>query len=57
MSTDPPTALVVGAVIIARIGPGLDGGWRQTARNSLLRHTPAGLLIKAGAPIVHWTPP
>jgi 2-polyprenyl-6-methoxyphenol hydroxylase-like FAD-dependent oxidoreductase len=45
------------AAMIARIGPDLGGGWRQTVRNALLRLAPAGPLIKVGAPIVRWTPP
>ncbi len=45
------------AAMIARIGADLGGGWRQTARNTLLRLAPAGPLVKAGAPIVRWAPP
>lgn len=45
------------AAMIARIGADLGGGWRQTVRNTLLRLAPAGPLVKAGAPIVRWTPP
>jgi 2-polyprenyl-6-methoxyphenol hydroxylase-like FAD-dependent oxidoreductase len=45
------------SVMIARIGADLGGGWRQTVRNTLLRLAPAGLLVKAGAPIVRWDPP
>jgi 2-polyprenyl-6-methoxyphenol hydroxylase-like FAD-dependent oxidoreductase len=45
------------AAMIARIGPDLGGGRRQTVRNALLRLAPAGPLIKAGAPIVRWAPP
>ncbi len=45
------------AIMIARIGADLGGGWRQTARNTLLRLAPPGPLLKAGAPIVGWTPP
>ncbi len=45
------------AAIIARIGADVGGGWRQPVRNALLRLAPPGPLIKAGAPIVRWTPP
>ncbi len=45
------------AAMIARIGPDLGGGWRQTVRNTLLRLAPPGRLAEAGAPIVRWTPP
>ncbi len=45
------------AAMVARVGPDLGGGWRQTVRNTLLRVTPTGPLLKAGAPIVHWTAP
>ena len=45
------------AVMIARFGADLGGGWRQTARNTLLRLAPAGPLLKAGAPIVGWEAP
>lgn len=45
------------AALIARIGPDLGGGWRQTARNTLLRLAPAGPLLKAGAPVVGWRAP
>jgi len=44
-------------VRIARFGPDLDGGWRQGVRNALLRAAPAGLLLRAGEPIVNWTAP
>jgi 2-polyprenyl-6-methoxyphenol hydroxylase-like FAD-dependent oxidoreductase len=45
------------ATMIARLGADLGGGWRQAARNTLLRVAPAGPLLKAGAPIVRWTAP
>jgi 2-polyprenyl-6-methoxyphenol hydroxylase-like FAD-dependent oxidoreductase len=45
------------AAMTARIGADLGGGWRQAARNTLVRLAPAGLLLKAGAPIVNWTAP
>lgn len=45
------------SAMIARIGADLGGGWRQTARNALLRLAPPGPLIKAGASIVRWSPP
>ncbi len=45
------------AVMTARFGCDLGGGWRQTARNSLLRLAPPKLLIRAGTQVVDWTPP
>jgi 2-polyprenyl-6-methoxyphenol hydroxylase-like FAD-dependent oxidoreductase len=45
------------AVMIARFGADLGGGWRQTVRNTVLRLAPAGPLTWAGAPIVHWEAP
>ncbi len=45
------------SVIVAKFGADLEGGWRQPVRNSFLRRTPARLLVKAGAPLVHWTAP
>jgi 2-polyprenyl-6-methoxyphenol hydroxylase-like FAD-dependent oxidoreductase len=45
------------AVMTARFGCDLGGGWRQTARNALLRLAPPKLLIKAGTQVVDWTPP
>jgi 2-polyprenyl-6-methoxyphenol hydroxylase-like FAD-dependent oxidoreductase len=45
------------AAITARFGADLGGGWRQAARNTLLRLAPAGPLVKAGASIVNWTAP
>jgi 2-polyprenyl-6-methoxyphenol hydroxylase-like FAD-dependent oxidoreductase len=44
-------------IMVARFGPDLGGGWRQTVRNLVLRAAPPGPLIKVGAPIVRWTPP
>jgi 2-polyprenyl-6-methoxyphenol hydroxylase-like FAD-dependent oxidoreductase len=44
-------------ITVARFGAGLGGGWRQTVRNTVMRIAPPGPLIKAGAPIVRWTPP
>ncbi|HEX7994452.1 MAG TPA: hypothetical protein VF506_11060 [Streptosporangiaceae bacterium] len=41
----------------ARFGADLRGGWRQSARNTVMRIAPAGPLIKAGAPITRWTAP
>jgi 2-polyprenyl-6-methoxyphenol hydroxylase-like FAD-dependent oxidoreductase len=49
--------IVRSSVAIARFGADLGGGWRQNARNNLLRLAPARSLIKAGAPIVRWQPP
>ena len=45
------------AAMIGRIGADLGGGRRQAIRNTLFRLLPPGPLIKAGAPIVRWTPP
>jgi 2-polyprenyl-6-methoxyphenol hydroxylase-like FAD-dependent oxidoreductase len=45
------------AVLVARFGAGLGGGWRQQVRNSLLRLTPPGLLARAGTSVVNWTAP
>ncbi len=45
------------AAMMARIGADLGGGQRQVIRNTLFRLLPPGPLIKAGAPIVRWTPP
>jgi 2-polyprenyl-6-methoxyphenol hydroxylase-like FAD-dependent oxidoreductase len=45
------------SAMIARVGADLGGGWRQTVRNSLLRLAPAGPLVKAAAPLVHWSAP
>lgn len=45
------------AIMIGRLGADLGGGWRQTARNTLLRLTPPGPFTKAGRSIVDWTAP
>jgi 2-polyprenyl-6-methoxyphenol hydroxylase-like FAD-dependent oxidoreductase len=45
------------AVMTARFGCDLGGGWRQSARNALLRLAPPRLLIRAGTQVVDWTPP
>jgi 2-polyprenyl-6-methoxyphenol hydroxylase-like FAD-dependent oxidoreductase len=45
------------ATMTAKFGADLGGGWRQSARNTLLRLTPARSLAKAGAPVVRWTAP
>ena len=45
------------AIITARLGCDVGGGWRQTVRNAIFRRLPAGQLIKAGAPVVRWTAP
>jgi len=45
------------AVVTARLGCDLGGGWRQTARNALLRLAPPKLLMRAGTQVVDWTPP
>jgi 2-polyprenyl-6-methoxyphenol hydroxylase-like FAD-dependent oxidoreductase len=45
------------AILLARLGFEVGPGWRQAARNTILRLLPAGPAIKAGARITHWTPP
>jgi len=45
------------SAVIARVGADLGGGWRQTARNTMLRLAPTGPLLKSAAPIVRWTAP
>jgi 2-polyprenyl-6-methoxyphenol hydroxylase-like FAD-dependent oxidoreductase len=45
------------AIITARLGCDVGGGWRQTVRNATFRRLPAASLLKAGAPIVRWTAP
>jgi len=45
------------AIISARLGCDLGGGWRQPARNAFFRMLPAGLLVKAGQSIVRWSAP
>ncbi|HEY3958001.1 MAG TPA: FAD-dependent monooxygenase [Streptosporangiaceae bacterium] len=42
---------------LARFGFELGDGWRQSARNTLLRLIPAGPALKAGARMTRWTPP
>lgn len=49
--------IVRSSVAIARFGADLGGGWRQGARNNLLRIMPARPLIRAGASIVRWKAP
>jgi 2-polyprenyl-6-methoxyphenol hydroxylase-like FAD-dependent oxidoreductase len=44
-------------IMVARFGADVRGGWRQTARNTLLRLTPPGPAMRLGMPIVRWTPP
>lgn len=44
-------------IMVARFGADVRGGWRQKARNTLLRLTPPGPAMRFGAPIVRWTPP
>jgi 2-polyprenyl-6-methoxyphenol hydroxylase-like FAD-dependent oxidoreductase len=45
------------ASLLARFGFELGDGWRQPARNTLLRLVPAGPAFKAGASITRWIPP
>ena len=37
------------AILTARFGCDLGGGWRQPVRNAIFRRLPAGSLVKAGA--------
>jgi len=43
--------------MIARLGADVGGGWRQTARNSLLRLLPVRPFLRVGSSVVRWTPP
>jgi 2-polyprenyl-6-methoxyphenol hydroxylase-like FAD-dependent oxidoreductase len=45
------------AILTARFGCDLGGGWRQPVRNAVFRRLPAGQLVKAGQSIVRWTAP
>ncbi|ASU58587.1 FAD-dependent monooxygenase [Nocardiopsis dassonvillei] len=45
------------AVLMARFGADLGGGWRQTVRNSALRLVPGGAVVRAGSSVARWTPP
>lgn len=45
------------ASLLARFGFELGDGWRQPARNTLLRLVPVGPGFKAGASMTRWTPP
>jgi 2-polyprenyl-6-methoxyphenol hydroxylase-like FAD-dependent oxidoreductase len=45
------------SVMTARFGADLGGGWRQPARNALLRLAPPKLLVRAGTQVVDWTVP
>jgi 2-polyprenyl-6-methoxyphenol hydroxylase-like FAD-dependent oxidoreductase len=45
------------AILSARFGCDLGGGWRQTVRNAVFRRLPAAQLVKAGQSIVRWTAP
>ena len=45
------------AILIARLGFELGPGWRQAARNTLVRVLPAAPAFKAGASVLRWTPP
>ena len=45
------------AVITARFGCDLGGGWRQSVRNAMLRLAPPKILVRAGTQVVDWTPP
>jgi 2-polyprenyl-6-methoxyphenol hydroxylase-like FAD-dependent oxidoreductase len=45
------------AKMVAGFGADLGGGWRQPARNAVLRLAPPRLLIRAGTQVVNWSPP
>jgi 2-polyprenyl-6-methoxyphenol hydroxylase-like FAD-dependent oxidoreductase len=45
------------AITVARLGADLGPGWRQTARNTVLRLVPARLMVRAGSSVIRWTPP
>ncbi len=45
------------AVVTARIGADLGGGWRQSVRNAMLRLAPPKILMRAGTQVVDWTAP
>ena len=45
------------AIMSARFGCDLGGGWRQPVRNAIFRRLPATQLVKAGQSIVRWTAP
>ncbi len=45
------------AIITARLGCHVGGGWRQTVRNAIFRRLPAASLVKAGASVMRWTAP
>lgn len=45
------------AVVTARFGADLGGGWRQPVRNAILRLAPPKLLARAGTQVVDWTAP
>jgi 2-polyprenyl-6-methoxyphenol hydroxylase-like FAD-dependent oxidoreductase len=45
------------AVMTARFGCDLGGGWRQPVRNAMLRLAPPKLLVRAGMQVVNWSAP
>jgi 2-polyprenyl-6-methoxyphenol hydroxylase-like FAD-dependent oxidoreductase len=45
------------AIMSARFGCDLGGGWRQPVRNAIFRRLPPARLVKAGQSIVRWTAP
>jgi 2-polyprenyl-6-methoxyphenol hydroxylase-like FAD-dependent oxidoreductase len=45
------------AILSARFGCDLGGGWRQPVRNAIFRMLPPAQLVKAGQSIVRWTAP
>ncbi|MGD0702848.1 MAG: NAD(P)/FAD-dependent oxidoreductase [Trebonia sp.] len=45
------------AILTARFGCDLGGGWRQPVRNAIFRLLPPAPLLKAGQSIVRWTAP
>lgn len=45
------------AAAVARFGAHVPGGWRQQARDEVLRLIPGRAVIQAGRSILDWTPP
>ncbi|TDQ54484.1 FAD-dependent oxidoreductase [Actinorugispora endophytica] len=50
-------AIAAHAVLMARFGADLGGGWRQAARNSVFRLVPGGAVVRAFSSVARWTPP
>jgi len=50
-------ALARASVASARLGSHLGDGWRQSARNALMRLTPAAAVVRGSRAAMGWTPP